>query len=608
MASWFTARSVLCLAGVLLFTAAVQPARAATTEPAAPPESENAPSAEPAGEQAARRPAILDPTQGHPLILQHRDQFPFLMRLGTGIEGNVTLALRYRRVPSQTFDLSPVGDMAIFQQRYASMTLRIPDDLPAGLYDLLVKSQGQSLIARCSIKVVDSFKSKFRFVHLSDMTVGDPSAPAFDDRLVEEVNLLAPEFIVATGDYTAWGRILDDETSWRHVLDNFARFDAPAYMACGDQDHEASYSKYVAQSPLGTFDYGGYHGILLWDHNHHPIDDLQIDFLRRDLEAPRNAVFTLIATHNDDLSFLDQLATRDLLADYLRLRKVKMVIAGGSDDWDHTEYVDRLQGLDLHYVRTHQASTCLRGRATGVSHYRVIEVDGDRVSYVYPEEDAPSGVDHSVPVGRLRVFRESSATGRVAVSIQNALNAPFTDACVWVQVAKLESARPQVAGGRLIQALDAGQSWVCQVAVDLPDKGGVKVLVTTDGSIPPPVPIKVAYEGDRELTFSGQHTKTGLHYHQSDQPVRISLTNTGDQPLQTYPVLRLNGGVLPIKVEGGDAWPIEIPASGQVTLSVRLLLARVSPGPHLMQIMFLEDPVRRVTVFPVTLARKQPYR
>jgi len=606
MASCFAGRSVLCLTLLLLSTAPVRPARAAARGPSASPESEsqNPPSTGPAGEHAPLLPAILDPTQGRPLILQHQDQFRFLVRLGTGIEGNVTLALRYRRVPALTVDLSPVDDMAIFQQRYASMTLRIPDDVPNGLYDLLVKSQGQSLIARCSIKVVDSFKTKFRFVHLSDMTIGDPSAPAFDDRLAEEVNLLAPEFIVATGDYTAWGRILDDETSWQHVLDNFARFDAPVYMVCGDQDHGVSFAKYVAQSPLGTFDYGGYHGILLWDHNHHPIDDLQIDFLRRDLEAPRNAVFTMIATHNDDLSFLDQLAPRDLLGDYLRLRKVRMVIVGGSDDWDHTEYADRLAGLDLHYVRTHQASTCLRGRATGVSHYRVIEVDGDQISYVYPEEDAPPGVDHSVPLGRLRVFRESSTAGRVAVSIQNALNAPFTDACVWIQVAKAGSARPQVAGGRLIQVLDGGQSWVCQVAVDLPDKGGVKVLVTTDGSIPPAVPIKARYEGSRALTFTEQHTETGLHYHKSDQPVRISLTNTSDEPLHTYPVLRLNGGVLPIRVEGSDAWPIEIPASGQVTLSVRLILARVSPGPHLMQMMFLEDPVRRATVFPVTLARK----
>lgn len=605
MARGFSTRLILCIAVISLLISPVRPVLAEANEPVDAPSAEVQPTTQPAAQQVAMQAAILEPTQGRPRILQRQDQFWFLLRLGDGIEGTVTLSLRYCRVPSLMFDVIPVQDMAIIQQRYASMTLRIPENIPLGMYDLVVKSASKTLVARSSIKVVDTYKTKFRFVHLSDMTVGDPSAPAFDDRLVEEVNLLAPEFIVATGDYTAWGRMLDDETSWQPVLDYFTHFDAPVYMVCGDNDHETSFFQYVAQTPLGTFDYGGYHGILLWNHALHPIDDMQIDFLRRDLDAPRQAVTTMIVTHSDDLGFLDQLAKRDSLADYLRQRKVKMVIAGGSDDWDQKEYADSLEGLDLHYIRTHQASTCLRGRATGVSHYRVVEVDGDKVSYVYPEEDVPAGKDHSVPVGRLRVFRESSTDQNVALSIQNALNASFENACVWVTVAKSDTGQDtKVAGGKLLQTIDAGQNVLCQIGVDLPDKGGVKVMVTTDKPLPQPIPVQVEYQGEQELAFAEKQTQTGLSYYESDQPVRLILTNSGDQPVSTYPIVRLNGSVLPIEIDGQNVWPIEIPASGQVTLTARVILSRISPGEHEMQVIFLEDPVRRVTVFPVTLTAK----
>ena len=66
-----------------------------------------------------------------------------------------------------------------------------------------------------------------------------------------------------------------------------------------------------------------------------------------------------------------------------------MMLVGGSSDWDYKEFADKLRGAgDLHYIRTHQASTALRDRATGISHFRVIDVDGDRISYVYPDDNA----------------------------------------------------------------------------------------------------------------------------------------------------------------------------------------------------------------------------
>lgn len=546
--------------------------------------------------------AILDPTQGRPLTLRPGEEFRFLMRLGPEVGGHVNITLRHARVPTVTPPLTAVGRLSIFQQRYASVALRLPSEMPTGTYDIVVETSTGTLEARRAVRVVDRFKTRFRFVHLSDMTVGDPSAPEFDDRLVEEVNLIAPEFIVTTGDYTAWGRILDDETSWARVLDYLAGFDAPVYMVCGDQDHQESFTHYVAQSPVGSFDYGRYHGTLLLDHRFHPLDEDQIEFLRRDLDANRDKIFNMIVLHNDDLSLLDQLAPRETLADYLRQRKVRFIITGGSDDWDRMENAAKLEGLDgVHYIRTHQASPCLRGRATGVSHYRVFEVDGDEVSWIYRDHRAEAGVEHSIPVGRLRVFEQGSGTSRVRVQVQNALNQRFDDARLWVKVARDGGDEPVVDGGRLVQAIEAGRHWMCEVSVDLPDHGGVTVQVATDGRRAAEPRVRAAYDGPDTLTFEVLHTEDGLSYFRSEQRVSVILSNVADRPVQVFPILRLNGNVLRITSDAGDRWPIEIPTSGQVRLTPRLILGRFNEGELLLQLVFLDDPLRRVTTFPVNL-------
>jgi len=240
-----------------------------------------------------------------------------------------------------------------------------------------------------------------------------------------------------------------------------------------------------------------------------------------------------------------------------------------------------------------------------VSHYRVIEVDGDRVSYVYPSDTDDAPVDHSIPVGRLRVFDEPAPAGQVAVSVQNALNQGFAGAHVWLTVPKQGDAQPAVTGGRLVQSIPTGDDWLCEGAVDLPEKGGVKVVASADGQAIAPIPVEASYEGPAELAFALKTTPEGTTYYEGPQDVTIELKNTTDQPLRTVPVLRLNGNLLSIAVEGQEGWPVSVPPSGAVKLEPRMLLSRLSPGRHTLQLMFLEDPVRRVTTFPVTLKATQ---
>ena len=356
-----------------------------------------------------------------------------------------------------------------------------PPPPPPGLYDLVLVVADREIVNRRSISVVTSFKTAFRFVHLSNMNIGDPTAIDFDAQIPEEVNLLAPEFIVATGDYTEWARLCDHPADWQRVLDYMAQFDAPVYLLCGDHDHEASFTRYIANSPVGTIDYGNYHGLLLLDHGNHPIDrdDDQVRWVLQDLEANRGRTFNFIVTHSDELGLIRRLREMNLAEKAVRDFKLKMIICGGHADWDYREFASLLNGLPgLHYIRTGQSSTAVRDNAAGQSHYRVIEVNNERVSYVYPSRlPRYRGSQYSIPAGRMRTTFGALNDGSqdsVSVHVANALNRPWNDCRIWLRVRKDDaSAKPSVAGGTLLRCLDAGTFWACQVGFDLPDKGAI---------------------------------------------------------------------------------------------------------------------------------------
>jgi len=555
-------------------------------------------------------PAILEPSQGRPVILRPGDRFYFLMRLGNSFDAEMYVSLVHSEVGEVYFPLSSTGELKVQPQRHASMVLQVPAETPEGLYDLRVRGAGWTLTARHSVKVVREFRTRFRFVHLSDMQIGDPTAPDFDARLPEEVNLLSPEFIVATGNYILPQADDDGHTPWPRVLAYFARFQAPVYLLCGEHDDETGFVPIVGASPIGSFDYGPYHGVLLRHTPTRPIDAAQADFVRRDLAERRDRVFNFLAMNDDDPTVLDQLAAGEPPAAFLRVNRVAMLLAGGTSDWDGREYSSTLTRLPgLHYIRTHAASTCRRGRATGTSHYRVIEVDGANVAYTYPADPACGPAQPSIPVGGLGVSIETDGgnpPARATAVIRNGLNQPFADCRGRIPVAKRGGGGPKVAGGRLVQVLDGRTRWLCEISVDLPDCGGVRIAVDADREPPAPLPVAVEFAGNEELRFVQAQTRTGLTYLASDDLLVVRLRNTSAQPLTVRPTIRLAGQVLTVTAPEQLRWPVAIAAGQTVELPIKLLLPEVTQGPHYVQVSFQDDPLERLHLHRVTVRKATP--
>ncbi len=553
-------------------------------------------------------PVIREPSQGRPIFITAGETFYFVMSLPEVFKGDVRFSLEHAQEPGVQHVLKPQTQPA-FVERFFHLVLKLGSNVPPGLYDLKVWTDAQTYYSRRCIKVVDRFKEKFRFVHLSSMNVGDLTAPEFDEMLPAEINLLAPEFIVATGDYTEWARVKDDSESWRRVLRFFEKFNAPVFMLCGAHDHEASFTDYVASKPVSELNYGKYHGLLLLDHAGHPIDqdEGQVRWVETNLKDNKDRRMNFIVGNSDELGLLDVWrGGHGDLAAFLREHKVRMYLAGGSTDWDFRESADKLAGLeDFHFVRTHQASTCQRDRATGFSHYRVIEVDGDKLAYVYPDDMAGEKLQHSVPTGRMRAYYDAPNDGsatRVAVTVQNALNQSFDNAKVWLRIAKRGEEKPVIEPGRVEQMLDAGGHWACEVAFDLPDKSAVRIIASLNASdIPLVPPVDVELVGAGTWNFVPRSTDFGLTYFECTAEAALKLTNRGGSGITCWPVVRVNGSQLHFDPTVVSRLPLVLESKQSLSLPLLLNLRRVNSAGHELQVYFLDDPLCRLHTFDVEL-------
>jgi len=551
---------------------------------------------------------VQEPSQGRPIFRVAGDTFFFVMRWPSNQEEDVSFNLQHSLEPSLQIRLKATTPPA-WVEEYCKLVLMIPADTPPGLYDVEVRRPTTTHYSRRCIRVVDAYKTKFRFVHLSNMNIGDPTAPDFDEMLPQEINLLAPEFIIATGDYTEWANIMDDAASWLRVLKFFEKFNAPVFMLCGAQDHQASFTHLVASQMMGPLDYGNYHGLLLLDHPGNQInqDYEQLQWVQSDLKRNRNKRFNFIATNSDELALLDVWRENGNLEQFIKDNHIRLFITGGSADWDFREFADKIKGLEgFHLIRTHQSSTSLRDKATGFSHYRVIEVDGDNIAYTYPNDTACEKVQFSIPTGRLRTFYDGVNDGtatRLIATVQNALNQGFDEVHLWLRLAKGSgNVKPAASPGRIAQMLALGAYWACDVVVDVPDKGGVRVMVASNpATIPAEPPIEVQLQGPTEWTFVPKKTNFGMSYNTCDAQVFLKLTNTGKAAQSCWPVVRVNGGQLHPDRAACPRLPLMLEPGKSVEVPLVLNLRRVSPGMHALQVYFLEDPLNRIRTFDVTL-------
>jgi len=172
-----------------------------------------------------------------------------------------------------------------------------------------------------------------------------------------------------------------------------------------------------------------------------------------------------------------------------------------------------------------------------------------------------------------------------------------------------------VANGRLVRSVAAGGHVVAEVALDLPDKSAVKVAAacgTAAGRIPAPLPVRFALSGPTELVFSQVRHPSGLQFFTSKQKLTLAMENVSRQPVELQLQVKLDGQQLilqppttaPSAKKPPDHKPgiITLAAGQKHNRRIALNLLRLDPGKHSLQVYVLNDPLKRVTAFPLQIA------
>lgn len=535
---------------------------------------------------------LYAPTLGRPVFVEPGSSFPVRAAIPGG-DGTVRFTLiQAGRGDAGTYGLEIEPGTPAKLAAGQAVRVRVPPNVPRRTYDLEIRSGTTRLVGRHCVAVGYVDRS-LRLVHVSNMNVGELGAPEFDERLVDEVNLLAPTLIVATGDYLD-ATCSESADAWARLVDYLTRFDAPLVMACGDHDDIGHYSRHVAPSPIGLTGVGAHRCLILYDHALAPIhrNPEQVHWLENALAHPGFDGLTLVVTHDGSPNLLRYWREAGTLQSMIHAGRIGLWFSGGHRDWDGQAYRELLDGTEpMVYLRTHQSSPAPREGATGVSHYRIVDVVDERV-FLPGAAPGSSEVPGSTPVGHLGASvegRNDGSEARLEFSAHNNLPYRLNGLALTLRLRKLAGQTPWCQGARLAEVTDLGTQWECRVWFDLPDKGALRAVA---GSGPEPATAAVAVEfaGPSQLHFRRLATSEGLTFFNlhGDAPV-VHVRNNGQDAVDVSPLARFDGDTIAYRPAASDAryataYRLHLEPRETVSLQLDLSAVRVASGRRELQI------------------------
>ena len=257
---------------------------------------------------------------------------------------------------SQTYTLTDVKcDYDILSGSY-TVTGIIPSQAPREVFDLTISSENSGLsdIQPNCVRVIKEFKDDYRFVHLTDLHIGDPRSylvPPGDEnndanplsivgQVLAEISFFDPEFVLFSGDLVFGGPYyLEYLWAWEIL----SSFDLPIFMVPGNHDGYASgggllrdgleYWRQVIGPPYFSFNYGDmnhfvcantYDGTLSQRDGFYfivkkwggTLGQEQIEWLREDLElASQQGRISIVICHHDPRGNIHRLGGENNPAD-----------------------------------------------------------------------------------------------------------------------------------------------------------------------------------------------------------------------------------------------------------------------------------------------------
>jgi hypothetical protein len=426
---------------------------------------------------------VLRPRLGIPAVLT--GDAPFELAVEGGLPGRAPeLAARLERDGrSVPLALSaPTTHLA----RHA-FTATPEEPLEHGAWELVVEGPAGTERLPGAVHRREPLPERFRFVQMADLPTfgGDGSGDALMEQLVREVNLLAPEFVLMSGDVAYVG------TQWHfdRLLEHVARFDDPVVVGIGNHEFKglAGYVRSF-RLPFHVVDVDRFRLVSLNSaHGRDQLTSTQMEWLARVLDE-RGDRTPLIQVHHP--LFFDRNVEVGVpgIVELCEQHGVPMVLAGHwhGDALYDGDGVDRRDTWDFpgtKYVVTTTAGTDLRpewSTAPARFGYRVVEVEGDEMrSFTYDiDGDGTRHFSASHPLVELEI--ERTAPG--AVLVRNRWTEPIAGARVLLR-APTGELQGGVSHGRIVRTSERGGDTEYEVRFDLArgEEATVRLVPHVDG-------------------------------------------------------------------------------------------------------------------------------
>ncbi len=414
------------------------------------------------------------------------------------VYGSVTVPMT---VLSSTYDAST---------EWWEIDVQVPVVPVDELYDLRVTADGGiDDTTWDAVRVISAFKNDYYFIHIADTHLpthlyytqagSDTDSSEVEDlrAVIDDINLINPEFVVLTGDYINEGELEEflDKKYFSRTQALLREFDVPVYLTSGNHDiggwddspppdgnARRNWWRFFGwkrcdDPPAGapwytqdySFDYGPVHYIGLeayinydnWRSVIYGSDSFtsgQMQWLDDDIAAASGSAAQVLFYHYD---FSSQINLNSLGAD--------MALYGhthsNGDDWTHP-----------YKIRTDNV-------CDGARSYRMIRVSGGTLQ---PTSTVDAGADGN----NLYVDYFPGNNGTyysVTADITNDINEDFEHSVIRF-IMPNEPGTVSVSGGTLLQVDDSGPYAIYYVAINIPANSSPTVtLELTPGSSDPPV-------------------------------------------------------------------------------------------------------------------------
>jgi hypothetical protein len=345
----------------------------------------------------------------------------------------------------------------------------VPSNTPYELYNLSVQASALDDEVAHAVKVVKEFRDSYYFVHLPDLHL--PSVAwigYYDDdntvtelkRILGELTIIDPEFVLQTGDVVDNGR---DEAQYLVAQQLLSTLAVPLFLTGGNHDLWFDGHDYWHKYFSPVMDYGFsystdfFYGMEMYDI---PTVTFTAEQMRRLQDGLKQSLargdrLRTLFYHYDE--------SRQIDADFALTYGLDLILYG------HT-HINGVQSFNN--GRTLNLNTSFTMNDNG--EYRLIKISGNSIA--------------EYPVLRYKNLNvryspaNDGTNGQVTATIDNNNPVPFENGLVKFRVRK-DPAGYRVSGGVVDQVISAAQQDVYYVRVNIPAKSKIEVAIQSENPL-----------------------------------------------------------------------------------------------------------------------------